>query len=180
MRRHEVRPTVVHTDDLDPSRLAAIRQMLDRAFDDFDDHDWDHSLGGLHVFVEIGELLVAHAAIVERPLEIDDRPFRTGYVEAVATDPSYQGRGFGSAVMHAVGEQIRRHFAIGALCTGLDGYYERFGWERWTGPTHVRHADGTEPSPDDDGLIFVLRHGPSAEVELTSPISCEARAGDDW
>ena len=82
--------------------------------------------------------------------------------------------------MEVVGSIVRSGHELGALCTGLDGYYERFGWERWIGPTWVRHATGPERSPDEDGLIFVLRHGATAAVDLTAPISCDERAGDDW
>jgi aminoglycoside 2'-N-acetyltransferase I len=172
--------TVHRTDELDTRTLDAIRAVMDLAFDDFGDHDWQHALGGRHVVVSVDGSPVSHAALVERPIEIAGRRFRTGYLEAVATAPSHQGRGAASAVMTHVGELVRRDFELGALCTGLDGFYERFGWERWSGPTHVRRASGTEPSPSEDGLIFVLRSGPSATVDLTAPISCDRRAGDDW
>jgi aminoglycoside 2'-N-acetyltransferase I len=175
-----MRVDTVGTDELDAGRLSRLRALLDRAFDDFDDHDWAHALGGFHVVVELDGTPVAHASVVERPIRIHDREFRTGYVEAVATDPDVQGRGAGGLAMRRVGDLIGRHFELGALCTGLAGYYERFGWERWRGPTHVRGADGVRPTPEEDGLIFVLRHGPSATVDLGSAISCDQRTGDDW
>src|SRR5207245_10210806 len=48
---------------------------------------------------EVGAEIVAHAAVVARELHVGGRPVRTGYVEAVATDPHRQGNGFGSRVM---------------------------------------------------------------------------------
>ena len=46
-------------------------------------------------------VVVAHASVVPRALDVDGLPFRTGYVEAVATAPEVQGRGLGTAVMTA-------------------------------------------------------------------------------
>lgn len=167
-----------------PDDRAALRRLLDAAFDDFDDDDWEHSLGGHHVFAVDGDTIVGHAAVVERPIVVgsgaDRRGFRTGYVEAVATAPEVQGRGVAAAVMERTTELVRARFELGGLCTGLDGFYERFGWERWLGPTHVRRDGTTVRTPDEDGLVFVLRHGPSAVVDLTAAISCDGRRGDDW
>lgn len=170
------------TSGLDPELRTELRALLDRAFDDFEDHDWEHALGGHHVVAFDADRAVAHASVVHRPIDIGDRRFRTGYVEAVATDPDHQGRGAGRLVMLAAGDVIRTHHELGALCTGLDGYYERFGWERWPGRTAVRRAHRLEPTPEDDGLIFVLRHGPSLVIDLDpdAPISCDDRPGDVW
>ena len=43
----ELRPA--HTADLDAATLEAARALLDLAFEGhFSDHDWEHSLGGMH------------------------------------------------------------------------------------------------------------------------------------
>jgi aminoglycoside 2'-N-acetyltransferase I len=173
-------PSVHETRELDVATLLALRDLMGLAFDDFDDLDWQHALGGRHVMVTVDGRPVSHAALVERPIDIAGRRFRAGYVEAVATAPAARGRGAAAAVMHRIGELVRRDFDLGVLCTGLDGFYERFGWERWSGPTAVRLSASVEPTPAEDGLIFVLRHGPSAGVDLISPISCDERTGDDW
>ena len=44
----------------------------------------------------------------------------------------------------------------------------------------VRRGSTTVRTPDDDDGIMVLRFGPSASIDLTAPISCDARSGDDW
>lgn len=60
---------VPHTADLEPAVLQAGRALLDDAFDgDFSDHDWEHSLGGVHAPVWDGPDLVGHAALVARRL----------------------------------------------------------------------------------------------------------------
>lgn len=117
---------------LTSGELRAVRALMDAAFgtgeEAFADDDWAHALGGQHfVLDEDGEIL-SHASVVERVLEIGGRPLRTGYVEAVATDPGAQGRGHGSAVMAAATEHIRAMFELGVLGTGRHAFYERLGW----------------------------------------------------
>jgi len=75
---------------------------------------------------------------------------------------------------------VRRHFEMGALSTGLHGFYERLGWERWQGPTFVRQGSEAIRTADEDEGVMVLRLGPSRGVDLNAPISCERRPGDDW
>ncbi len=161
--------------------LAAARRLMDHAFRGrFDDTDWDHTLGGWHVLVTDGGRLVAHAAVVPRPLHVDRRPVDAGYVEAVATAPDRQGEGLGARAMAEVDRLLRRHHELGALSTGAHGFYEGLGWERWWGPTFVRRGDLLVRTPDEDDGIMVLRFGSSAAVDLGAPLSCDARSGDDW
>ena len=100
----------------------------------FKDDDWAHALGGLHFVLNVDGAIVSHASVVERTLEIGGRPFRTGYVEAVATAPDAQGQGHGSVVIEAASEHIRATFELGALGTGRRSFYQRLGWQTWLGP----------------------------------------------
>jgi aminoglycoside 2'-N-acetyltransferase I len=169
------------TGDLPPVLLAEIRTLVDAAFAGrFSDEDWTHGLGGRHVILTERGSVVAHASVVPRVLEVAGRPLRTGYVEAVATAPERQGSGLGTQAMAAVTGLVRQEYELGALSTGATGFYARLGWERWQGPTYVRHGARTVRTADEDDGIMVLRFGVSAAVDLTSSISCEARAGDDW
>lgn len=158
-----------------------IRRLLDEAFaGEFSDKDWEHTLGGWHVTISDGGVVVAHAAVVERRLEVAGRPLRTGYVEGVATVPERQGEHLGSAVMAELTAFIRGEFEFGALSTDRHSFYARSGWERWQGPTFVRDGPDLVRTEDEDDGVMVLRFGPSAGVDLTAPIVCEARRGDDW
>ena len=164
-----------------PELLLAVRSLMDRAFEgEFSDEDWDHTLGGWHVVSSLDGIIVGHAAVVPRTIEVGGRPFATGYVEGVATDPVYQRAGHGTSIMADVGALIRNEFELGALSSGLHSFYERLGWKLWKGPTYVRDGATLRRTEGDDGGIMVLRFGSSRTVDLSAPISCEARSGDDW
>jgi aminoglycoside 2'-N-acetyltransferase I len=167
---------------LDERARGAIRALLDAAFGgDFSDDDWAHALGGTHALIVEDDAVLAHASVVPRLLVAGDRTFRAGYVEAVAVLPARQRTGLGSAVMRALGPIIERDAEIGALSTGEWHFYERLGWERWRGPTWVRHADGRrERTPDDDGGLMILRTPQTAALDLSMPLTCDARPGDAW
>ena len=173
------------TDDLTASEIAAIRSMLVAAFgpdedERFEDHDWEHSIGGIHFVLDLDGEIVAHASVVEREIHVAGRPLRTGYVEAVATAPEHQGAGFGSLVMADATTFIRERFELGVLGTGRHHFYERLGWLRWEGPSSVRAPDGSRPTPEDDGYIMVLATPTSPSLDSFAPISCDWRSGDVW
>jgi aminoglycoside 2'-N-acetyltransferase I len=161
--------------------LAEIRRLLVDAFaGDFSDEDWEHTVGGWHVVITDGGGVVSHAAVVPRVLEVAHRPVHAGYVEGVATVPARQREGLGSMVMAELSELLRREFEMGALSTGRHGFYQRLGWERWRGPTFARHGSETIRTEDEDEGVMVLRFGPSKGVDVTAPLSCDGRRGDDW
>lgn len=165
---------------LDAARALCVAAFAGDPDGEFEDDDWLHALGGWHVVVVEGGTVVAHAAVVPRTIHVAGTPFRTGYVEAVATQPGRHGEGLGSLAMIEIGEIIRREFELGALGTGRWSFYERMGWERWQGPTFVQ-VDGVDiRTEDDDDGVMVLRFGPSAGIDRRRPIACEQRPGDVW
>jgi aminoglycoside 2'-N-acetyltransferase I len=173
------------TDALSSSEVESIRALLEAAFWDeeeerFTEDDWQHSIGGIHVVLDVDDEIVAHASVVQRELRVAGRPLRTGYVEAVATAPAHQRRGYGTQVMQAIGAEIRAEYELGALGTGEIEFYERLGWRVWRGPTSVRTGDGERRTPDEDGGIMVLLVPLTPAIELDAPISCEWRPGDVW
>lgn len=173
------------TPELSANEVRSIRALMAVAFGSdeegrFSDDDWQHALGGVHFVLEIEGEIVAHAAVVERQLQVGGMAVRTGYVEAVATSPERQGLGLGSIVMTDVTEYIREGFELGGLGTGRTSFYGRLGWRIWAGPSAVRTPDGEQPTPDDGGYIMVLETPTSPPLDLTAPISCEWRPGDVW
>jgi aminoglycoside 2'-N-acetyltransferase I len=173
------------TSELTPAEIVEIRRLLDAAFWDdeeerFTEADWAHSVGGVHFVLDDDGPIVSHASVVERELHVAGRPFRTGYVEAVATTPDRQGVGFGTTVMRDATAYIRESFELGALGTGEQGFYERLGWTIWAGQSSVRTDSGQRRTPDEDGYIMVLLTPASVDVDLAAGISCESRPGDVW
>lgn len=181
------KPTIhkLASEQLTALQTEHIRALLWAAFADdehgaFSEDDWQHALGGTHFIATAGGAIVAHASVVERDIHVAGHALRTGYVEAVATAPAYQGRGYGSALMLEVDVLIERDFEFGVLGTGSQGFYERLGWAVWRGPSFVRTQNGEEPTPDEDGYIMFLRTPSTPPIDPLAPISCEWRPGDVW
>ncbi len=174
---------LLRTPELGPAGIE-LREMFAAAWagkdGEFSDDDWTSATGGTHLMLEVEGVVVSHASVVERVLETNGRALRTGYVEAVATWPARQGRGYATEVMHAVGSRIDDRYELGALNTGLPGFYERLGWERWRGPTTVRTPRGVIRTPEEDGLVMVRRTPTTSELDLEAPITCDWRPGDVW
>lgn len=168
------------TDELAETDLAEIRALMDSAFGGrFDDHDWDHTLGGHHIRGFLDGQLVAHASVVPRTIWYADEPLRAGYVEAVAVHPAHQREGFGAAVTTAAGQLIGHDYELGALCAGeiAQLLYHKLGWVTWLGPSYVAGEAGRVATPEEDGYILVL---PRPGLDLTAPITCDWRPGDVW
>jgi aminoglycoside 2'-N-acetyltransferase I len=175
------RVRIMPTGELTRPQLDALRRLLDAAFEEgFSDEDWDHAMGGLHAVVLEGDLVLSHAAVVPRVLVADGRPWRTGYVEAVATALDHRRRGHASGVMQEAGDIVRRGYELGALSTGVTGFYARLGWELWRGPTFTSAPAGLHPTPDEDGTVMILRTSASQALDVDGPLACDWRAGDVW
>jgi aminoglycoside 2'-N-acetyltransferase I len=171
------------TAELSGAELEAVRRLLFAAFGGrFDTHDWEHTLGGVHVLAVEDDEVVAHGAVVPRVLEAGGRELRTGYVEGVATRGDRRGRGLATLVMREVGRVIERDDELGALSdgTGIPGFYQRLGWETWQGPTWVAGPRGRERTAEEDGSVLVLRTPATGELDPTASITCDWRPGDVW
>jgi aminoglycoside 2'-N-acetyltransferase I len=173
----------VEAANLAEAETSAVRRLLRAAFADdgegFTDEDWEHTIGGTYFLLEEGGEVVSCASVVQREVQVDGRPLRTGYVEAVATRVDVQGRGHGTRLMRDVNDFLRA-YQLGALSTGSPGFYARLGWEPWLGSTAVRTVGGLLPTPDDDGGIMVLPTPSSPRLDRRATISCEWRPGDVW
>ena len=107
---------IAHTSDLDAATLDAAPALLAGVFEgDFDEHDWEHALGGTHALVwEQGEL-IGHASVVQRRLLHGGRALRTGYVEGVGVRADRRHRGHAATMMAALERVIRGAYDLGAL-----------------------------------------------------------------
>src|SRR3954469_8006154 len=148
-----------HTADLDAATLRAARALLRAVFDDgFDEHDWEHALGGMHALVWDGDDLVAHGSVVQRRLLHGGRALRCGYVEGVGVSAARRRRGHGAAVMATLERVVRGAYDVGALGATDDAarFYAARGWRRWAGPTFALTPDGVVRTAAEDGGIHVL------------------------
>lgn len=169
-----------HTSELDRATLGAARALLDSVFDDLTDHDWDHTLGGVHALVWDGDELVGHAALVQRRLLHRGRALRSGYVEGVGVRADRRGLGYGAALMDALDRVAERAYDLAALSATDDAapFYVARGWQLWRGPSSALTPAGIRPTPDDDGGIYVLPFG--ADLDLFGELTCDWRDGDVW
>jgi len=170
-----------HTGDLAPQSLAAVRALVVAAFDgDFSADDWEHSLGGMHTMLWLGDQVIGHAAVVQRRLLHGGRALRTGYVEGVAVHRDHRRRGHAGTLMREVERLVGGAYDIGALSASdaAAELYAARGWQRWQGPTSVLTAHGPERTPDDDGGVYFL--AAAGSVDLAGPVACDWRDGDVW
>lgn len=130
-----------------------------------------------HVLGFLGDELVSHALWVPRELRHGPRRLRTAYVEAVATIPRLQGRGFASAVLRALGGHITG-FDLGALSPSDPRYYERLGWESWRGPLSQYDGQGEQPTPGEEAMVLRLPRTPP--LDLDGALAAPWRPGDIW
>lgn len=169
-----------HTADLEPETLSAARAILYDVFDDMTEHDWEHSLGGVHALAWEGDELVGHAAVVQRRLLHGGRALRAGYVEGVGVRAGHRRLGHGTAMMDALERVVRAAYDLGALGATDEAValYEGRGWKRWQGPSSALTPDGIRRTHDEDGAIFVLPG--AAALVLTGELTCDWRDGDVW
>jgi aminoglycoside 2'-N-acetyltransferase I len=134
----------------------------------------------VHLVIRGESKIVGHACLIERWLQVAEGvPMRTAFVEAVATDPEYQGRGFGSALMRRIMLEAEAHqFEIGGLSTGRIDYYRRLGWELWRGPLCYRLQGRVVSMPEENGaMVYRLSRTPA--LDLDRPLSVEWREGPE-
>ncbi len=83
--------------------------------------------------------------------------------------------------MAEVGAHIRSSYELGALDAGVPGFYERFGWRVWEGPTSVQMPSGEiVPTVEEDGSVMVLLPPDLDRIDPSGPLTCDRRAGDAW
>ncbi|OBI53828.1 GNAT family N-acetyltransferase [Mycobacterium sp. E796] len=172
---------LVHTADLDSETRQRVRQMVTAAFaGNFSDHDWEHTLGGMHALIWHHGAIIAHAAVIQRRLLYRGDALRCGYVEGVAVREDFRGRGLVHALLDGVEQVIRGAYQVGAVSSTdvARSIYAARGWLPWRGPTSVLAPTGPARTPDDDGAVFVLPVAISLDPD--AELMCDWRAGDVW
>ena len=120
----------------------------------------------------------SHACWLARRLQPGThRPLRTAYVEAVATDPYHQRKGYATVVMRRLATAISG-YELGALSPATASLYERLGWRKWRGALSIRTDTGPFATPEEE--VMVLRLPGSPQLYLDGPLSAEWRQGELW
>jgi len=140
VRKPEGSITVLATEDLTAAQRASVIDVCIAAHE----NDAFRNLfttfipsGGRHFLAHRGRELVSHAVVTTRWAQPEgQRALRTAYVDAVSTLPTYQGLGYGTAVMGRMATEIG-DYEIACLQTDGPAFYERSGWRsgvgRWPG-----------------------------------------------
>lgn len=180
-----LRLAVTPTEELTEEQFAELDALCAAAFGHPFAEIWERVGPGVHVIGSVGGRAVAHAMIVDRSLYLGheaDQALDAGYVENVATLPGEQGKGYGGAVMREVNRLLDEDYALGALATNDNGFYERFHWRTWHGATWERNADGERVRTDDkDWHVMILRtrRTPST-LDIGGAIAVDWRPGGSW
>ena len=163
---------------LQPAERARVIALCSQAYEEDFAPYLEQLTGGTHLLAYRGNELVSHAMWVIRwlqPAGLDS--LRTAYVEAVATAPAWQGRGFGRAVMRRL-QQAITDFTLGALSPSDPAWYAPLGWELWRGPLSIRTPAGSSATPDEQ--VMILRLPGTPPLNLEAGLSAEWRAGELW
>lgn len=122
--------------------------------------------------------LVSHALWMERRMRVGDGPWLcAAYIEGVATHADYRRRGYGSAVMRRLHQEIAG-YALGALSPAEPEWYESLGWVRWQGRLLIDQDGDVKATPDDVAMVYrTPRSGP---WDIRAPLTAEWRPFELW
>ena len=169
---------VVESNELTPDELEEIIRICSESFGADYRPYMDTFVNATHVIGYYEGKIVSHALWITRWLQAEDNPLmETAYVEAVVTDKPYRERGFASAVMSRLAEEVSE-YELAALCTGFPEFYMRLGWQIWEGPLYIRTQEGMTPTLEEPVMILLLPSSP--ELDINSSLSAEWRDGELW
>lgn len=169
---------VISADRLPLAQKAAIISLCSVAYEEDFNHLFENLPGSVHVLANLNGKVVSHAAWVTRWLQPEGgRVLRTSYVEAVATAPSHQRRGFATAVLRKLQTHLSQ-YELGGLSPSDAAFYERLGWECWRGPLAIRTKEELLPTPEEEVMILRLPRTPP--LNLDGLLTAEWRVGDWW
>jgi aminoglycoside 2'-N-acetyltransferase I len=135
---------------------------------------------GLHFIAQHGDQIVSHAVVTTRWVQPERLPIlRTAYVDAVATLPAYQRRGYGSAIMRELAAHLT-DYDLACLETDHPAFYEQLDWQRWRGPRAGRISGGQLISTPDLQNIMILRLPNTPPLDLDRLLTIEAQTGRIW
>jgi GNAT superfamily N-acetyltransferase len=168
------------TRQLDAAMRAAIVELCTAAYQtDFSRFFFYLPTDGLHFIAYLDDQIVSHALVTTRWVQPERLPvLRAAYVEAVATLPVYQRRGYGSAVLRELTAHLIE-YDIAYLTAERTAFFERQGWERWRGPRVSRSSGELAPKPSQQ-IIMILRLANTPPLDLDRLLTIEVQATKPW
>ena len=166
--------------DIDSELESSIRDLLDLAYEgDFGSEDWEHTFGGQYFIGFLENTIIAHGAVVPRPMTINGNNLTVGYVEAIAVLPSQWRHGFGTQLVKEVTQFCQNNYGISMLSTDENQFYQRIGWLQFQGESFVKNSNTeVRTAEEDEGLMFLP--GKKSEITEIRSAVCDARSGDSW
>ncbi len=173
--RFEIR--IRRTRQLDAATRATIVELCTEAHGtDFSRLFFYLPTDGLHFIAYRDDQIVSHAVVTTRWVQPERLPvLRAAYVEAVATLPVYQRRGYSSAVMRELSSHLIE-YDIAYLTTEQTAFFEHLGWETWRGPRVSRSSGELVPRPNHQ-TIMILRLANTPPLDLNRLLTIEIQAG---
>ncbi len=168
-----------HTRQLDAVMRAAIVELCTAAYQtDFSRFFFHLPTDGLHFIAYRDDQIVSHAVVTTRWVQPERLPvLRAACVDAVATLPVYQRRGYGSAVMRELSAHLTE-YDIAYLTTDQAAFFEHLGWERWRGPRAGRSGGELVPTlSQQDIMILRLANTPPLDLDRLLTIEVQAAKG---
>jgi aminoglycoside 2'-N-acetyltransferase I len=166
--------------DINRELSEKIKSMLHRAYEgDFSEEDWEHTLGGVRYLGWIGDELIANGSICSRTIWLNDIETHVGYIEAIAVEPKFWSKGYGTQLMQSISKDALSAYSVSMLSTSEKGFYRRVGWTDFRGESFVTLSNKEVRTANDDKGLMLL--GSDADY-LTRIIKvvCESRSGDVW
>lgn len=172
---------VRRTRQLDVATRVAVVELCTAAHgEDFSRLFFYLPADSLHFTAYHDNQIVSHAVVTTRWVQPERLPIlRTAYVDAVATLPAYQRRGYGSAIMRELAGHIT-DYDLACLETDHPVFYEQLDWQRWRGPRAGRAPDGQlVPTPAQQN-IMILRLPTTPPLDLDRLLTIEMQTGRIW
>jgi aminoglycoside 2'-N-acetyltransferase I len=143
--------------DINRELSEKIKSMLHRAYEgDFSEEDWEHTLGGVRYLGWIGDSLIANGSICSRTIWLNDIEIYVGYIEAIAVEPKFWSKGYGTQLMQLISIDTLSAYSVSMLFTSEKGFYRQVGWTDFRGESFVKLSDKeVRTANDDQGLMFL-------------------------
>lgn len=137
---------------------------------------------GTHLLGREDGRLVAHLVITDRAMRFGDGGWlRAAYLDAVATHPDFQKRGFAGDLLSMASSLCRDRYDLQALATNMPDLYARHCFLKWRGKQFIEceFGEGTEETEEQGNLMVFFSHRTEI-TDFTLPVTANWRPGGGY